>query len=76
VRSPKITTGAICFNNLFDSGSVILEGCHVNSNSIIAAGAILRPHTVVGEGEMWAGNPAKLVRKVTDAETAHLKAVS
>ena len=56
---------------LIGQGSIISEGCVVNSGSIIAAGAVLPPNTSVPSRELWAGNPAKFVRKVSDEEFAN-----
>lgn len=46
----------------------VLDGAVVESNSIIAAGAVVTPGTVVEAGQYWAGNPAKMVRKVSEEE--------
>mmetsp|Transcript_3746 Transcript_3746/g.5407 ORF Transcript_3746/g.5407 Transcript_3746/m.5407 type:complete len:288 (-) Transcript_3746:142-1005(-) len=46
----------------------VLDGAVVESNSIIAAGAVVTPGTVVAAGQYWAGNPAKMVRKVSEEE--------
>ena len=53
---------------LIGQGSVVSEGCVVNSGAVIAAGAVLPPLTVVPSKQLWAGNPAKYVRDVTDTE--------
>ena len=53
---------------LIGQGSVISEGCVVNSGSIIAAGAVLPPLTIVPSRQLWAGNPAKFLRNVSDEE--------
>ncbi|ULT56203.1 acyltransferase [Neobacillus drentensis] len=46
-------------------GSFILKGSHIGKNSIIGAGSV-----VVGKippNEIWAGNPAKFIRKIDEA---------
>eukprot|EP00559_Dactyliosolen_fragilissimus_P008702 CAMPEP_0184873112 /NCGR_PEP_ID=MMETSP0580-20130426/41659_1 /TAXON_ID=1118495 /ORGANISM="Dactyliosolen fragilissimus" /LENGTH=277 /DNA_ID=CAMNT_0027375977 /DNA_START=580 /DNA_END=1413 /DNA_ORIENTATION=- len=50
----------------------VLDGSVVNSNAIIAPGSILTPGTKVPSGELWAGSPAKMVRKLTDDEIASI----
>ncbi len=71
-----ITSSTIASNVLIGQGSVIGAGSTVGTNSIIAAGAVLRPKTVVPEGELWAGNPAKCIRKTTEAEQGNIGRVS
>ena len=51
------------------------EGSVVEKNSIVAAGAVVLPGTFVPAGELWAGNPAKFVRKCTEEEIAHMEEV-
>lgn len=58
---------------LIGQGSIIQEGCEIGSDSIIAAGAVLLPGTVVPPGQLWAGNPAVFKRNTTDAEKAAFK---
>mmetsp|Transcript_35497 Transcript_35497/g.54568 ORF Transcript_35497/g.54568 Transcript_35497/m.54568 type:complete len:281 (-) Transcript_35497:77-919(-) len=50
----------------------ILDGSVVGANSIVAAGAVVTPGTKIGEGQLWAGSPAKMVRKLTDEEIASI----
>ena len=51
-------------NVLIGMGSIVMDDCHIESNSIIAAGAILPKGTIVPNGSVYAGVPAKLIRKV------------
>lgn len=48
--------------------AVVLDGCDVGENAIIAAGAVLLARTKVGANEMWAGVPAKLIKKEDPAK--------
>ena len=50
---------------LIGMGSVIQDGCEIETESFIAAGAVLPPKTVVKSGELWAGVPAKKIRDLT-----------
>ena len=50
---------------LIGMGSVIQEGCEIQTESFIAAGAVLPPNTVVKSGELWAGVPARKLRDLT-----------
>jgi carbonic anhydrase/acetyltransferase-like protein (isoleucine patch superfamily) len=47
-------------------GARVLDNAVVKSGAMLAAGAVLTPGKVVGSGELWAGNPAKLLRALTD----------
>ncbi|WP_244222539.1 gamma carbonic anhydrase family protein [Cupriavidus lacunae] len=55
-------------------GARVLDGAIVRSGGMLAAGAVLSPRKVVGAGELWAGNPARLLRPLTDDERAGLGA--
>ena len=47
---------------------IIMEGALVETQSMLAAGTVLPPGRLVPSGELWAGNPAKFVRKLTNDE--------
>lgn len=51
-------------------GARVLDGCHIATDGVLAAGAVLTPGKRVGPGELWAGNPARLLRTLTTAESA------
>ena len=40
----------------------------VRKHAFVAAGAVVTPGKIVGEGELWVGNPARCVRKLDDAQ--------
>lgn len=52
-------------------GACVLDGAVVQSHAMLAAGALLSPNKVVPTGEIWAGNPAKFFRKMTEKEMAY-----
>jgi carbonic anhydrase/acetyltransferase-like protein (isoleucine patch superfamily) len=58
---------------LIGMGSVILNGARIGSGSIIAAGAVVTEKTVIEPGSLWAGIPAKLVKKLENANEMILK---
>lgn len=47
-------------------GAIIMDGAVIGSNSVIAAGSLITEKTIVKEGSVYAGVPAKFLRK-TDA---------
>lgn len=53
-------------NVLVGMGAIIMDGAVIGSNSVIAAGAIILPGTVVESGSMWAGNPGKRMKDISD----------
>lgn len=53
---------------LIGMGAILLDGAVVKKHAFIGAGALVAPGKVVGEGELWLGNPAKKVRMLSDAE--------
>lgn len=52
--------------------ATLLDGAVVRRHSMIGAGAMLSPGKVVGEGELWLGNPARFTRKLSDIEIEKL----
>ncbi len=48
--------------------AAVMDGAVVESGGILAAGALLTPGKRVPGGEVWAGSPAKFMRKVGPAE--------
>lgn len=57
---------------LIGMNATVLDGVVVNRHSMIAAGAVVTPGKVVGEGELWLGNPARRVRMLSTDEIERL----
>ena len=53
---------------LIGMGAIVLDGAVVRKHGFVGAGALVPPGKVVGEGELWLGNPAKKARLLSDAE--------
>lgn len=51
-------------------GSIVMDGCIIESDGMLAAGAMLTPGKVIGAGELWIGRPAKKLRDLSPAEIA------
>ena len=53
-------------NVLIGMGAIIMDDAVIGTNSVIAAGAIILPRTHVEPGSMYAGNPAKRMKEISD----------
>ncbi|MEM7570434.1 MAG: gamma carbonic anhydrase family protein [Pseudomonadota bacterium] len=49
-------------------GAIVMDGCVVEEDGMLAAGAMLTPGKTVGKGELWGGRPAKLMRTLTNEQ--------
>ncbi len=58
---------------LIGSGANILNGVTIGKNSIIAAGTVVTPRTIIPANSMVMGVPGKVVRKITEDEASYLK---
>ena len=54
-------------------GSIMMDLAKVESYGMLAAGAVLTPGKIVKSGQIWAGNPAKYFRDLTEAEKNYIK---
>ncbi|MGH8145387.1 MAG: gamma carbonic anhydrase family protein [Rhodanobacteraceae bacterium] len=48
--------------------ATVLDGAVVKRHAFVGAGALVAPGKIVGEGELWVGNPARCVRRLSDKE--------
>lgn len=55
-------------------GSIVMDGCEIESDAMLAAGAMLTPGKRIPAGQLWAGRPAKYVRDLTPEELAAQRA--
>ncbi len=60
-------------NSFIGMGSIIMDLARVEEYGMLAAGAVLTPGKIVKKGQIWAGNPAKYFRDLTDVEKAYIK---
>jgi carbonic anhydrase/acetyltransferase-like protein (isoleucine patch superfamily) len=51
-------------------GSIVMDGSAIDSEGMLAAGAMLTPGKRIGPRELWAGRPAKLMRALSEADVA------
>lgn len=52
--------------------ATVLDGATVRKHGFVGAGAVIPPGKTVGERELWLGNPAKLVRVLSDRDVESL----
>ena len=53
--------------------ATVLDGAVVEHHAFVGAGALIAPGKVVGAGELWVGNPARCVRRLSDTEIEALR---
>ncbi len=62
---------------LVGMGAIIMDGCIVESNCIIAAGAVVTQHSKLESGWIYAGVPAKAVKRIdTSAFSGEIERIS
>jgi carbonic anhydrase/acetyltransferase-like protein (isoleucine patch superfamily) len=52
--------------------ATVLDGAIVKRYGFVGAGSVIPPGKVVGERELWLGNPARFVRLLTDLQVEQL----
>ena len=55
-------------NTLIGMGAIILNGAKIGKNCIIGAGALVTQNSIIPDGTLAFGNPAKVIRKLTPEE--------
>lgn len=55
-------------------GSIVMDGCIIETDAMLAAGAMLTPGKRVPSGQLWAGRPAVYIRDLTAADIARNRA--
>ncbi|MFY9118318.1 MAG: gamma carbonic anhydrase family protein, partial [Dysgonamonadaceae bacterium] len=67
IHGAKIEDGA-----LIGMGAIILDHAVIGEGSIIAAGAVVLSNTIVEPGSIYAGIPAKFVKKVDPEQSKEM----
>ena len=52
--------------------ATVLDGAVIKKYGFVAAGSVIPPGKIVGERELWVGNPAKCVRLLSDQQVEQL----
>ena len=55
-------------------GAIVMDGCEIEGDAMLAAGAMLTPGKRIPAGQLWAGRPAKYVRDLSEADLAGMRA--
>jgi carbonic anhydrase/acetyltransferase-like protein (isoleucine patch superfamily) len=55
-------------------GSIVMDGTRIESDGMLAAGAMLTPGKVIQSRELWVGRPAVFTRHLTDQALADMQA--
>lgn len=54
-------------------GAIVMDGCEIESDAMLAAGALLTPGRRIPAGQLWAGRPAKYVRDLSTEDIAGMR---
>lgn len=60
---------------LIGIGAIVLDDAEIGRNCLVAAGAVVTPGTIVPDGKVLMGVPARIVRDTTAAEGEYAKRV-
>jgi carbonic anhydrase/acetyltransferase-like protein (isoleucine patch superfamily) len=55
-------------------GAIVMDGCEIEGDAMLAAGAMLTPGKRIPSGQLWAGRPAKYVRDLSPADIEGMRA--
>ena len=50
-------------------GAILMDNVLVETGGMVAAGSLVTPNKIIHKGEIWAGNPAKFFRNLTQEES-------
>ncbi len=60
-------------NAFVGMGSIVMDKARIEKYGMLAAGAVLTPRKVIKSGQLWAGNPAKYFRDLTNEEKDYIQ---
>jgi carbonic anhydrase/acetyltransferase-like protein (isoleucine patch superfamily) len=52
--------------------ATVLDGAVIKKYGFVAAGSVIPPGKIVGERELWVGNPARCMRQLSDQQIEQL----
>lgn len=60
-------------NSLIGMGAIVMDNAVVGENCIIAAGAVVLEKTICEAGHIYAGTPARKIKKLSEEQIINLK---
>ena len=54
-------------------GSIVMDGCRIEEEGMLGAGAMLTPGKVIARRQLWMGRPAAYARDLTDEALADMQ---
>jgi gamma-carbonic anhydrase len=54
-------------------GAIVMDGCRIESDAMLAAGAMLTQGKTIASRQMWMGRPAAYARDLTEAALAEMR---
>jgi carbonic anhydrase/acetyltransferase-like protein (isoleucine patch superfamily) len=54
-------------------GAIVMDGCVIEGDAMLAAGAMLTPGKRLPSRQLWSGRPAKYMRGLTDEAVADMQ---
>lgn len=72
----RVTIGHLCLlhacklhnDSFVGMSSTVMDNAEIEPYGFLAANSLLTPGKIIKSGELWAGSPAKFVRKIGDQE--------
>lgn len=55
-------------------GAIVMDGCVIEGDAMLAAGAMLTPGKHMPTGQLWGGRPAAYMRDLTESAIADMRA--
>jgi len=59
-------------DSIVEANAVVLEGATVGTSSVVGPSSVVQAGSHIPNGEYWAGNPAKFVRKIEQSDLKSL----
>jgi carbonic anhydrase/acetyltransferase-like protein (isoleucine patch superfamily) len=60
-------------NAFIGMGSIVMDLARIEQFGMLGAGGVLTPGKIIKSGQIWAGNPAKFFRDLTQVERDYIK---
>ena len=54
-------------------GAIVMDGCRIGSDAMLAAGAMLTPGKSMPAGQLWGGRPAQFMRDLPEPAIAGMR---